>query len=130
MGKESTEHIVFSVLLGRVPGCLLQDLSLQNEKGFSLQLLNICLTVAMLHGFGKPLPFVMAGSRTWGLCLSFFSSPQVKQDKRRVLDYVGKFSEQQCVAGLYAGGEGEAELFVSAVECKNAQMVAHFHCSW
>lgn len=43
---------------------------------------NICAAVTMLHGFGKPLHFVMAGSRMWGLCLSFFGSPQVKQDKR------------------------------------------------
>lgn len=128
MGKESTEHIVFSVLVGRVPGCLLQDLSLQNEKCFSLQLLNISLTVTMLHGFGKPLHFVMAGSRMWGLCLSVFSSPQVKQDKRRVLDYLGKFSEQQHIAGLYSGGEGETELFINAMKGKNAQIVAHFHC--
>lgn len=107
MGKEITEHIVFSVLLGGVPGFLLQDLSLQNEKGFSLQLLNISLTVAMLHGFGKPLPFVMAGSRTWGLCLSFFSSPQVKQDKRRVLDYLGSFLSSSVLRGCMLEVKGK-----------------------
>lgn len=44
-----------------------------------------------------------------------------------MLGYLGKFSEQQCIAGLYSGGEGETELFVNAVKGKNAHIVAHFH---
>lgn len=48
--------------LDRVPGSLLRRQSLQNENHFSLQILNGCLTVAVLHSFGYSLLLVTAGS--------------------------------------------------------------------
>lgn len=67
----------------RVPGSVLQDQSLQNEKHFSSQILNGCLTVAVLHCFGNSL-LVTAGSGMWGLCLAFlYSSPHPNQRQRK-----------------------------------------------
>lgn len=70
--------------LDRVPGSLLWGQALQNEKRFSSQILNGCLTIAVLHPFGNSLPLVTAGSGVWGLCLAFLlSSPQEKQRQRK-----------------------------------------------
>lgn len=70
--------------LDRAPGSPLRGQSLQNEKRFSSQILNGCLTVPMLHSFGNFLLLVTAGSGMWGLCLAFLlSSPHAKQRQRK-----------------------------------------------
>ena len=57
--------------LDRVPGSLLWGQSLQNEEHFSSQILNGCLTVAVLHSFGNSLPLLTTGSGYVGSLLSF-----------------------------------------------------------